>query len=92
MSIEYDSLIDEDPEIKKRVARSKAEGETEGEVEGLQKMAIKAVEDQYPTLENLAQRRIVAIRKPETLMQLVQLIYKAPNEDTAHWLLENFAA
>jgi len=88
MSIEYDSLIDEDPEVKDRVAKSKAEGE----VEGLQKMAIKAVEDQYPTLENLAQRRIVAIRKPETLMQLVQLIYKAPNEDTAHWLLENFAA
>jgi len=90
--MEYDSLIDEDPEVKDRVARSKAEGKVEGELEGLQKMAIKAVEDQYPTLEDLAQRRIVAISKPETLMQLVQLIYKAPNEDTAHWLLENFAA
>lgn len=88
MSIEYDSLIDEDPEVKERVAK----GEAEGEIKGLQKMAIKAVEDQYPTLEDLAQRRIVAIRKPETLMQLVQLIYKAPNEDMAHWLLENFAA
>ncbi len=49
--MEYDSLIDEDPEVKDRVARSKAEGKVEGELEGLQK-----------------------------------------NEDTAHWLLENFAA
>ncbi len=92
MLMEYDSLIDEDPEVKERGAKGEAEGETEGEVKGLQKMAIKAVEDQYPMLENLAERRIQAIRKPETLMQLVQLIYKAPNEDTAHWLLENFAA
>lgn len=90
--MEYDSLIDEDPDLKERVARSKAEGEVEGEVKGLQKMVLKAVEDQYPTLEELAQRRIEVIRKPESLMQLVQLIYKAPNEDTAHWLLETFAA
>ncbi len=88
LHMEYDSLIDEDPDLKERVAKSKADGE----VEGLQKMVLKAVEDQYPTLEELAEKRIEVIRKPEILMQLVQLIYKAPNEDTAHWLLETFAA
>jgi hypothetical protein len=86
--MEYDSLIDEDPEMKERVVKSKVEGE----VQGLQKMVLKAVEDQYPTLEELAKKRIEVIRKPESLMQLVQLIYKAPNEDTAHWLLDTFAA
>lgn len=90
--MEYDSLIDEDPEIKERVARSKAEGKVEGEIKGLQKMVLKAAKDRYPTLDDLAQRCIVSIRKPETLIWLVQLIYKAPDEDMARWLLENFAA
>ncbi len=87
LQMEYDSLIDEDPEMKERAARFEAEGE----VKGLQKMVLKAVENQYPTLEELAQQRIEDIRKPEKLMQLVDLIYKAPNEETAHWLLDAFA-
>lgn len=88
MYLEYDSLVDENPEVKERVSR----GRVEGEVEGLQKMALRAVEDQYPTLENLAEKRIKTIRKPETLMELVKLIYKAPDEKTVNWLLETFAA
>ena len=92
LRMEYDSLIDENPEIQKRVAKGKAEGEIRGELRGLQKMVLEAVKDEYPPLVELAQEKVVAIRKPDSLRQLVKLIYKAPDENTARWLLNNFAA
>jgi hypothetical protein len=55
-------------------------------------MALEAVEDTYPTLLVLAQERIHLVRKPEGLRQLVKLICKAPDEATARWLLNTFAA
>jgi len=84
MDYHYDSLLDEDPEIKEKMARSK--------VEALQEMALDAVKDQYPTLVELAQERVLLIRQPEMLRQLVKQIYKAPDETTARWALNTFAA
>lgn len=84
----FDSLLESDPEFLERVDRER----TEGEIRGLQKMALEAVEDKYPALIELAQERIHLVRKPEGLRQLVKLIYKAPNEATARWLLNTFAA
>jgi hypothetical protein len=84
----FDSLLESDPEFLERVDRER----TEGEIRGLQKMALEAVEDTYPTLVLLAQERIYLVRKPEGLRQLVKLIYKAPDEATARWLLNTFAA
>lgn len=92
LHMEYDSLIDENPEIQKRVAKGKAEGEIRGELRGLQEMVLEAVKDEYPPLVELAQEKVVRIRKPDSLRQLVKLIYKAPDENTARWLLNNFAA
>ncbi len=88
LRMEYDSLIDENPEVKQRVAKGKAEGE----LQGLQKMVIEAIEGEYPPLVELAQEKVVHIRKPASLRQLVKLIYKAPDENIARWLLNNFAA
>ena len=88
LRMEYDSLIDENPEIKQRVAK----GKVEGELRGLQEMVLEAVKDEYPPLVELAQEKVVRIRKPDSLRQLVKLIYKAPDENTARWLLTNFAA
>lgn len=84
----YDSLVDEDPEFKAKVAQSKAEGK----LEGLQQMALEIVEEQYPSLTELAQERVVQIRQPELLRQLVKQIFRAPDETTARWLLTTFAA
>src|SRR5437764_14873870 len=50
----YDSLIDENPEVKERVAR----GKVEGEIDGLQEMVLDAVKRKYPSLVELAQGRV----------------------------------
>jgi len=84
----YDSLIDEDPEIQERVAR----GKMEGAVDELQQMVVEAVKDQYPALLELAQERVVSIRKLDLLRQLVKLIYKAPDETNARLALDMFSA
>ncbi len=88
MNQQYDSLLESDPEVLERAARER----TEGEIRGLQKMALEAVEDKYPILVELAQEHINLVRKPEVLRQLVKLIYKAPDEATARWLLNTFGA
>jgi hypothetical protein len=88
LRMEYDSLIDENPEFQQRFARKRAEGE----LQGLQEMVLEAVKDEYPPLVELAQEKVERIHKPDSLRQLVKLIYKAPDENTARWLLNNFAA
>ncbi len=84
----YDSLIDEDPEVQERVARGKAEGE----IRGLQQMTLEAVKNRYPSLVELAEERVAVIRKPDSLRQLVILIFNAPDENTARWALNTFSA
>jgi len=84
MDYHYDSLLDEDPEVKERMARSK--------VEALQEMAIEAVKSKYPPLVELAEERITMIKQPESLRQMVILILGTPDESTARWLLNTFAA
>ena len=88
MDYHYDSLLDEDPEVKEKVAR----GKVEALVETLQEMAMDAVNDQYPTLVELAQERVLPIRQPEMLRLLVKQIYKAPDETTARWVLNTLVA
>ena len=84
----YDSLIDEDPEVQERVARGKAEGE----IRGLQQMTLEAVKNRYPSLVELAEERVAVIRKPDSLRQLVILIFNAPDENVARWLLNTCRA
>ena len=79
---QYDSLLDEDPEIQERIAR--------GKVEALQETVIAIVENKYPSLVELAQERIVLIGRLDALRQLVMLILNAPDESTARWLLNTF--
>jgi len=55
-------------------------------------MGIEAVEANYPSLVELAQERVTVIKQPEVLRQLVKQIFKAPDEATARWLLNTFAA
>ena len=84
MELKYDSLLDEDPEIQER--------ETRGEIRGLQRMAIEAVKNRYPSLVELAEERVALITQPDALRQLVILIFNTPDENTARWLLNTFVA
>jgi hypothetical protein len=84
MDYHYDSLIDEDPETKERVAR--------GKVETLQEIVLEAVKEQYPALTELAQERVLRIKQPDVLHALIKQIYKAPDETFARWALITLAA
>ena len=87
MDIQYDSLLDEDPEIQERVARGKAEGE----IHASQQMVLEVVKSRYPSLVELAEAQVTLIRQPNDLRKLVLLIFNAPDENTVRWLLNSFA-
>jgi len=92
----YDSLLDSDPYIQRKIAEKAAEQAakqaTEGEIRALQQVALEAVEEQFPALVDQARERVVHIKQPDLLRLLVKQIYKAPDENTARWLLETLAA
>lgn len=85
---EYDSLLDNDPDIQKKVA----EGETRGETRGAQKIVTTLVEVRFPTLVEVAQERIVSIQNVDMLNQLAKQIFTAQDEQTALWVLNSYAA
>src|SRR5438874_692908 len=87
MDIQYDSLLDENPEIQERVARGKAEGE----IHASQQMVLEVVKSRYPSLVELAEAQVTLIRQPNDLRKLVVLIFNAPDENTVRWLLNSFA-
>jgi hypothetical protein len=84
----YDSFVDEDPEVQERVARGKAEGE----IQGAQKIVVGLVEVRFPSLTELAQEKVTLIRNTDTLDQLAKQVATVPDEITASWLLNTFAA
>lgn len=82
----YDSLLDSDPYIQQKIKQKLVEGE----VQGLQKMAIEVIQDQYPALMPSAKEKIILIRKPDLLRLLVKQIYKAPDEKIAQLILDTY--
>jgi hypothetical protein len=80
----YDSLLESDPEFQQRVA--------EARIEGQQKLVLELVVDRFPALAGIAQQKIVRLTKQELLMQLNKQIALAPDENTARWVLNTFAA
>jgi ribosomal protein S21 len=80
----YDSFVDEDPEVQERVAR--------GKIQIAQKMVVGLVEVRFPSLTELAQEKVTLIRNTDTLDQLAKQVATVPDENTASWLLNTFAA
>jgi hypothetical protein len=64
----------------------------ESEVRGQQKLVLELVVDRFPALAELARQKIGRLTKQESLMQLTKLIAFAPDENTARWVLNTFAA
>ncbi len=80
----YDSFVDEDPEVQERVAR--------GKIQIAQKMVVGLVEVRFPALTELAQARVTQIRNTDALDRLAKQVATVPDETTASWLLNTFAA
>ncbi len=80
----YDSLLESDPEFQQRMA--------EARIEGQQKLVLELVVDRFPALAEIAQQKIARLTKQELLMQLSKQIAFAPDENTARWVLNTFAA
>jgi len=88
MDYYYDSLLDEDPEIKEKVAQ----GELKGELRGAQTIVVNFLEARFPSLTELGQQKVTLIRSTDTLSLLAKQIATAPDESTARWLLDTIAA
>ncbi len=85
---EYDSLLDNDPEIQKKVAK----GEARGEVKGAQKIVTDMVEFRFPTLAEEAYEQVQNIQSIDMLSQLTKQIAVAKDEQTARWVLDTYSA
>lgn len=68
------------------------EAKAEGITEGLQKALVTVIEGRFPPLKVLAQERVTHIKTADTLNVLLKGVISAPDEATARWLLDTFAA
>ena len=80
----YDWFIDDNPKIKKRVAKGRAEGRAEGRVEGemkaLQATIITLIKLRFPSLETLAQQKVAHINDVKELNHMVAQVTLASSE------------
>ena len=79
----YDSLLESDPEFQQRMAES--------EIRGQQKLFLVVVNKRFPALVQKAQQKVMRLNKEDDLSRLTELIVGAPDEKTAHWVLDTFA-
>jgi hypothetical protein len=50
------------------------------------------VKTRFPSLVQQAQQKVVHLHKEDDLYRLTELMAGAPDEKTAHWVLDTFAA
>ena len=73
--------------LEQGLARGLEQGLVKGELQASRRMLVNVVKVRFPALAELAQQRTAQINKPDALELLVQQISTAPDEQTAHWLL-----
>lgn len=79
MEYAYDQLIDDNPDVQKRVER--------GEIEGMRRMMLTFIKGRFPSLATLAQQQIEQIQRPRVLEKLFQQLTSATTEDEAREIL-----
>ena len=84
MRSSYDSLLESDPEFQQKMA--------EAILEGQQKFLMLVVKKRFPALLQQAQQKAVRLQKEDDLYRLTELMIGAPDEKTAQWVLDTFAA
>jgi flagellar biosynthesis/type III secretory pathway protein FliH len=104
----YERLLEEDPKIQKYLADKREEqmrlglrqgleqgfelGRTQGEILASQRMVVQYVQLRFPTIAPLAQQKVTQIKRVDDLDKLFRLTINAPDEATARWVLDNYAA
>ena len=66
----YDSLLDQDPYFQEEKALERTLGRTEG-IQAFQDTIVEIVKNRFPTLTELAQKRVMQIQELDDLKQLV---------------------
>ena len=85
---QLDSILEQSPYVQKK----KEEGHEEGLAEGLQRALLTVMQNRFPPLVELAQKRVTQVTKPDKLDLVLKQIVNAPDEATARWLLDTLAA
>ncbi len=80
----YDSLLDENPEVQRNVANII--------VEERQQAVLDVVEARFPGLLGMAQVQVAHLDDRNELRRLAKQIILAPDEQTARWALNTYAA
>ena len=91
----YDSLLDQDPYFQEQKALERAFGITLGRTEAIteaiqafQNAIVEIVKNRFPSLLDLAQRRVVQIQEINALQRLVVQLSTARNQATARRILQ----
>jgi len=81
MEYAYDQLIDDNPDVQKRVERR--------QVELAQQLIIEAIQSRFPALATQAQQQIAQIQKPNVLKKFFLQLTSATTEDEVRKLLQS---
>jgi hypothetical protein len=81
MEYAYDQLIDDNPEMQKRVER--------GHVEGMRRTMLTFITSRFPSLAAQAQQQIEQIQNPKILDKLCVQLASVTTEDEARKLLQS---
>ena len=84
----FDSLLEEDPWVKEKVAEGEAKGMVKGALKEARKMLDLIVQKRYPTLIELAKARAIQSKQPSSLNALSEQLWDAADEQAARRLLE----
>src|SRR5450755_1604159 len=84
MHMAYDWFLDDNPDVQERVEK----GELRGQLQGLQRSALKIVKKRFPSVVTSAQQRVVAITDLDELDQLIEQLLIATDEGEVRKLLK----
>jgi two-component sensor histidine kinase len=86
----YDSLLDQDPYIQEQKALERTLGRTEGRIESIktfQDTIVEIVKIRFPTLTELAQKKVMQLQNLADLKQLVVQLSISSDQVAAQQLL-----
>ena len=78
--------------LKQGLEQGLEQGRNQGEIQASQKMVIEYVQHRFPTIAELALQRVTQIKRVDDLDKLFRLTISAPDEATARWAIDNYAA
>ncbi|MDQ2885768.1 MAG: hypothetical protein M3Y39_06745 [Chloroflexota bacterium] len=84
MHMAYDWFLDDNPDVQERVEK----GMEKGQLQGLQRSALKFVKKRFPSLADLAQQQFAAIVEVDELDQMIDQLLVASNEAEVRKLLK----